>query len=104
MDSAVPAYLFRHYWRTFLPLWLVPLPVLAAVLFADFASRDFTSRALPYLILGIFAYFIIAEIRIIGPWRRGDITYFQSWILSMPLGAVAVVCFLLHSVFLQLFR
>lgn len=104
MDSAAPDHLFRNYWRIFLPLWLVPLPVLAAVLFADLASSNVARGLLPYVIVGILAYFIIAEIRVLAPWRRGEITYSQSWILSTPFGAVAILCFLLHSVLFQLFR
>jgi hypothetical protein len=104
MDSAAESHLFRRYWRTFLPLWLLPLPVFAAVLLADFASRDLVGRVLPYAVLVILAYFTIAAIWVIGPWRRGEITYFQGWVLSFPLGVVAVICVLLRSLLSQLLR
>ncbi len=104
MDSAAESHLFRRYWRTFLPIWLFPLAVLATVLLADFASRDVVSSVLPYAVVGIFVYFIIAAIWLIGPWRRGEISYFQGWILSVPLGVVAVVCVLIRSLLAQLLR
>ena len=104
MDSAAESHLFRRYWRTFLPIWLLPLPVCAAVLLADFASRDFVSRVQPYAVVGIVVYFIIAAIWLIGPWRRGEITYFQSWVLSVPLGGVAIACVLLRWVLARLFE
>jgi hypothetical protein len=104
MDSAAESHLFLRYWRSFLPIWLLPLPVLAVVLLADFASRDYVSRILPYTVVGMVVYFIIAAIWFIGPWRRGEITYFQSLVLFAPLGGVAVVCVLLRWILAQLLQ
>ncbi len=104
MDSAAESHLFWRYWRTFLPIWLLPLPVFVVVLLGDFVSRDFVSRVLPYAAVGILVYFTIAAIWLIGPWRRGEITYFQSMVLSAPLGGVAVVCVLLRWVLAQLLQ
>ena len=104
MDSAAGNHLFRRYWRTFLPIWLLPLPVYAVVLLGDFGSRDFVSHVLPYTVVGILFYLTIAAIWLVGPWRRGEITYFQSLVLSAPLGGVAILCVLLRSVLVQLLQ
>jgi hypothetical protein len=101
MEPTGQGQLFQRYWRTFLPIWLAPLPMLGAVLVSDFASQEFASVVLPYVVLGILIYIIVAEIRIIAPWRRGEITYWQSWILSLPLVAVGLLCVLLRALVLH---
>jgi hypothetical protein len=104
MDSTAEGNFFRRYWRTFLPLWLVPFPVLATSLMTELASKDFTESALPFVILAIIIYITIAEIWAMSPWRRGEITWHQSWILYAPLFPVALFCFFLNDVLLRLLR
>ena len=102
-DSTSQSNLFRRYWRTFLPLWLTPFPIVAVVLVADFASPAFVEHMLPYLIIALLVYVVVVEIQTMGPWRRGEMTYWQGWILSLPLFGVTVACLLLRVLVLQLF-
>lgn len=104
MDSSTEGNLFRRYWRTFLPLWLVPVPVLAASLMTELAPEGFTESVLPFVILAIIIHITIAEIWAMSPWRRGEITWHQCGTVSAPLAAVAVLCFFLNDVLLRLFR
>ena len=103
MDSTSQSNLFRRYWRTFLPLWLTPFPIVAVVLVADFASSAFVEHMLPYLIIALLVYVVVVEIQTMGPWRRGEMTYWQGWILSFPLFGVMIACLLLRVLVLQLF-
>lgn len=95
--------LFVRHWRTFLPVWLIPIPILIAILIRDFASSSIAVRVLPYLIAAIFVYAISVQIPPLGLWRRGEITYFQMFTLSIPMVAVAIAC-LLVGVFIHAFH
>jgi lipopolysaccharide export LptBFGC system permease protein LptF len=94
MESPTQRHLFRLYWRRFLPLWLLPIPIAALVLFANLASEDNAGRVLPYLITGIIIYLVATQLRPLGLWRRGEITYWEMQLLSAPIALVALVCIL----------
>src|SRR5438477_11812697 len=92
MESPTQRHLFRLYWRSFLPLWLLPIPVTAVVLVANLTSEDTAVRTLPYLIAGLMIYLVATQIRPLGLWRRRDITYWELQLLYIPAGAVALIC------------
>jgi len=104
MEPTAYSQLLQRHWRMFLPLWLAPLPMLGAVLVSDFASQGFADAVLPYVVLGILIYIIVAEIQVIAPWRRGEITYWQSWILALPCVPVGLLCILLRALVLHFTR
>jgi len=58
---------------------------------------------LPYLIIALIVYIVIVEIQTMGPWRRGEMTYWQGWLLSLPLFGVTIACLLLRIWVLRLF-
>jgi uncharacterized YccA/Bax inhibitor family protein len=87
--------LFARYWRTFLPVWLIPVPILAAILFGDFFSSPRAVRVLSYFVGAIILYVIGVQIPPLGLWRRGEITYSQMFTLTMPMAFVGVACVLI---------
>jgi hypothetical protein len=95
MNAPAGGQLFARYWRTFLPVWLIPLPVLAAILLGDFTSPSIAVRVLPYFVAAVFVYIIAVQIPPLGLWRRGEITYFQIFVLSTPMALVAIACLIL---------
>jgi lipopolysaccharide export LptBFGC system permease protein LptF len=103
MESSRDTFLFRRYWRAFLPVWLLPVPILAAVLILDFGSDALAARILPYIIVAIILYLVVAQLRAIGFFRRGELTYWQIWVLSTPMALVAVTCILLRAFVLAFF-
>ena len=103
MNGPAEDRLFLRHWRTFLPVWLIPVPILAAILIGDFASSAIAVRVLPYLVVAIFVYTICVQIPPLGLWRRGEITYFQMFTLSIPMAVVGIGC-LLVGVFVHALR
>jgi hypothetical protein len=72
---------------------------------ADFGLRSRRSSS-PYLALYHFAiivYLVVAQLRAIGFFRRGELTYWQIWVLSTPMALVAVTCILLRAFVLAFF-
>ncbi|MEY2541600.1 MAG: hypothetical protein QOI22_1202 [Verrucomicrobiota bacterium] len=92
MNSPAKGQVFARYWRTFLPGWLIPVPILAAILLGDFASSATATRVLPYFVVAIFIYMIAVQLPPLGLFRRGEITYFQIFVLSTPMALVGIVC------------
>jgi hypothetical protein len=95
MNNSPEDQLFVRYWRTFLPVWLIPVPILAAILFADSFSSALATRVLSYFVGAIIIYAIGVQIPPLGLWRRGEITYFQMWTLTTPMAFVGIACALI---------
>jgi hypothetical protein len=93
MESPTKRHLFRLYWRSFLPIWLLPILVTAVGFVANFTSEDTAVRILPYLVAGLMIYVVATQIRPLGLWRRREITYWELQLLYAPAGLVAIVCF-----------
>ena len=52
---------------------------------------------LPYIIVAIIVYVLAVELRVNGFYRRGELTYWQIWVLSTPIALVVVACLLLRD-------
>jgi hypothetical protein len=85
--------LFRNYWRSFVALWLVPVPIAAIILFTHFVSEAVAGMIVPYLVAVIIVHMFSASFPPVALWRRGEITYWEMQELSAPIGLVAAVCF-----------
>src|SRR5436305_9503073 len=92
MNGPAGGQLIARHWRTFLPVWLISLPILASVVLDDFAPPAIAIRVLPYFIAVVLVYVIAVQIPPLGLWRRGEITYFQIFLLSTPVALVAITC------------
>jgi hypothetical protein len=103
MNSPAEGQLFARHWRTFLPVWLIPVPILVGILLGDFASSATATRVLPYFVVAIFIYMIAVQLPPLGLFRRGEITYFQIFLLSTPMALVGIVCVLI-GVFIHTLR
>jgi len=101
MNGFAEGQLLARHWRTFLPVWLTPVPILVAIVLGDFASAHIVTRVLPYFVAVAIVYIVIVQIPPLGLWRRGEITYLQMFWLSAPMALVAIVCIiagtLLHA-------
>src|SRR5919106_1226310 len=87
--------IFRLYWRSFLPLWLLPIPATAVILFAHFDREGATRQIVPYLMAGLIIYLVVTQLRPLALWRRRQITYWEMQLLSGPIALVGVFCLVL---------
>jgi hypothetical protein len=97
MDSSTDRRLFRLYWRSFLPGWLIPVPIAATVLLTHFLSEGVAVGFLPYWIAAVVIYIVATEFRPLALWRRREITYWEMYRLSMPIALVALLSILVCS-------
>jgi hypothetical protein len=104
MESVVEPGLFRRVWRSFLPLWLLPVPITGAILLADFSSEDTAAYLLPFLVTVIVIYLVVALVLPLGLFRRREITYWEMQLFSSPIALVALACILLRLSVLAYFR
>ena|SRR5438045_545404 len=77
MESPPQRHIFRLHWRSFLPLWLLPVPATAVILFAHFAPVGTAQRIVPYLFAAMIIYLVVTQLRPLALWRRGQITYWE---------------------------
>jgi hypothetical protein len=92
MESPHQRHIFRLYWRSFLPLWLLPIPATAVILFAHFAVAGTAQRIVPYLSAAMLIYLVGTQLRPLALWRGGQIIYWEMQLLSGPIALVGIVC------------
>jgi hypothetical protein len=92
MESPPHRQIFRLYWRTFLPFWLLPIPATALTLFVHFATERTARLVMPYLFGAVFIYLVVTQLRPVALWRRQQITYWEMQLLSAQVAAVGIVC------------
>lgn len=88
----------RRHWRAFAPEWLMPVVLLAVVT----PIKD-PGRAQSIFV--VFApFFFWAFFRSTGPWRRRQITYWQSvfWTMLIPM-VIWIVAVLIRGMLLGAF-
>ena len=92
MESPPQRQIFRLYWRSFLPVWLLPIPATAVIVFAHFATARTAQGIVPYLFAAMIIYLVVTQLRPLALWRRGQITYWEMQLLSGPIALVGIVC------------
>ena len=92
MESPPQRQIFRLYWRSFLPFWLLPIPATAVILLAHFASESTAQVIVPYLFAVMFIGLVLTQLRPLALWRRRQITYWEMQLLSGPIALVGIVC------------
>ncbi len=95
MESRRERDLFRQHWQSFLPGWLLPVPIAAIILVVHFVPDETAIHIIPYAVVAVLIYVVASELGPLGLWRRGEITYWERYSLAAPMIPVAVVCILI---------
>jgi hypothetical protein len=62
-----------------------------------------SDRILPYIIIAIIVYVLAVQLRVNAFYRRGELTYWQIWVLSTSIALVVIACLLLRDFILVFF-
>jgi hypothetical protein len=95
MESPPQRQIFRLYWRSFLPFWLLPIPATAVILLAHFASESTAQVIVPYLFAVMFIGLVLTQLRPLALWRRrrshtGKCNYYLArsrWLVLFAWGS-----------------